>query len=354
MCEKLNVMKKLVVLALGLSLLSSASLVRADDDEEGKVKTLGWSVYVNGVKSAANSINVNGIDWFEAQQLVTAIGMSYQANGSGAFANGQPIVPIIKANGVVFTTPEAVAKAAGAVVQKDPVRASIFYQMAASNPGGIPYYSADYVTPAEEYKRQRRADMSMSPGDVMLEDWDDKMARAWAEKHPNNNLYVPRSPDFVDGVADSSKNMPHLMTEEELLKGSSYKGQKPTAQPNGYMTRSADNGTFRVTLNDVKLAEALKGMQPPLYPQAGNKFLVVKLSLQNVTKKRQRPGWFAVRGQDGVPYPANQYYSQFSQGEMAPNETNVGLLIFEIPMSVSPVGLDVLVSPALGLSLLYR
>ncbi|MBN9419133.1 hypothetical protein ABS71_09895 [bacterium SCN 62-11] len=346
-------MKKLVALALGLSLFSSASLVGADDDEN-KVKTLGWSVYVNGVKASANSVNVNGVDWFEAQQLVTAIGMSFQANETGAYANGQPIVPIIRANGVVFTTPEAVGKAAGATVQKDPVRASIFYQTAASNPGQIPYYSADYVPPAEEYKRQRRADLGMSPGDVMLEDWDEKMGKAWAEKHPNNNLYVPRSPDFVEGTHDSSKNMPHLMTEEELLAGTSYKGQKPTAQPTGYATRTADNGTFRVTLNDVKLAEALKGMQPPLFPQAGNKFLVVKLSLQNVTKKRQRPGWFAVRGQDGSPYPANQYYSQFSQGEMAPNETNVGFLIFEIPMSVSPVGLDVLVSPALGLSLLYR
>ena len=121
-------MKKLVVMALGLSLLSAAPLVRADEDEEGKVKTLGWSVYVNGVKTGANSINVNGMDWFEAQQLVTAIGMSFQANETGAFANGQPIVPIIRAGGVVFTTPEAVAKAAGAVVQKDPVRASIFYQ----------------------------------------------------------------------------------------------------------------------------------------------------------------------------------------------------------------------------------
>ncbi|MBX3167646.1 MAG: hypothetical protein KF760_09545 [Candidatus Eremiobacteraeota bacterium] len=347
-------MKKLVVVALGLCLLSTAPLVRADDDEEGKVKTLGWSVYVNGVKSAANSVNVNGMDWFEAQQLVTAIGMSFQSNESGAYANGQPIIPIIRANGVVFTTPEAVAKAAGAVVQKDPVRASIFYQMAASNPGGIPYYSADYIPPAEEYKRQRRADLGMSPGDAMLEDWDEKMGKAWQEKHPNNNLYVPRSPDFVESLPDSSKEMPRLLSEEELLAGASYKGQKPTAQPSGYMTRSADNGTFRVTLNDVKLAEALKGMQPPLYPRAGNKFCVVKLSLQNVTKKRQRPGWFAVRGQDGSPYPANQYYSQFSQGEMAPNETNVGFLIFEIPMSVSPVGLDVLVSPALGLSLLYR
>jgi hypothetical protein len=347
-------MRKLAALALGLCLLS-APLVKADDDDEShKVRTQGWSVYVNGVKTGANSIQVNGVDWFEAQQLVTAIGMSFQANETGAYANGQPIVPIIRANGVVFTSAEAVAKAAGAVVQKDPVRSSLFYQMAAANPEGIPYYSKDYVPPAEEYKRQRRAELGMSPGQVMLEDWDDKMAKAWQEKHPNNNLYVPRSTDYIEGGTDSTKEMPRLMSEEELLADSTYRGQKPSAQPSGYMTRTADNGTFRVTLNDVKLAEALKGMQPPLFPQAGNKFLVVKLSLQNVTKKRQRPGWFAVRGQDGIPYPANQYYSQFSQGEMAPNETNVGFLIFEIPMSVSPVGLDVLVSPALGLSLLYR
>jgi len=345
--------KKLVVMALGLSLLS-APLVRADDDEENKVKTLGWSVYVNGVRSGANSVNVRGQDWFEAEQLVTALGLHFQSTDSGAFANGQPITPIVRTNGVVFCSAEAVAKAANAVMQKDPVRASLFFQMTNNNPGGIPYYSADYVPPAEEYKRQRRAELGMSPGEVALEDWDEKMGKAWQEKHPNNNLYVPRSSDYIEQVTDSTKNMPRLMTEEELLAKSSYKGQKPTAQPDGYASRTADNGTFRVTLNDVKIAEALKGMQPPLYPQGGNKFVVVKLSLQNVSKKSQRPGWFAVRDQAGQPYQANQYYSQFSQGEMRTNETNNGFLIFEVPMSVSPVAVEVLVSPALSLSLLYR
>ena len=343
-------MKKLLAIALGLALLA-ANPGAADDDENSATK--GWSVYVNGVRSGANSVTVSGRDWFEADQLIAALGMKMQTSAQGVFINGQPLTPVMAVGQIVFTTPEAVAKATGATVQKDPVRNSLFFQLSNNNPAGIPYYSADYITPAEEYKRKRRADLAMAPGDVMLEEWDEKMAAEWKAKHPFST-YVPRSPDYVEIPTDSSREMPRLMTQEELEKGVTFKSEKAVAQPTGYLQRAADNGTFKVTIQDVKLAEALKGMKPPLMPQPGHKFLVVKLVLENVSKTKQRAGWFNVRDQNGTAYPANAYYSQFSQGEMQTRETTQGFLIFEIPMAAQPVALEALVSPALSLSLIYR
>ena len=342
-------MKKLVAIALGLALLATPLL--AEDEEQAVTK--GWSVYVNGVRSGANSVTVSGQEWFDAQQLISALGMKMQASAQGVFINGQALKPVLAVGQVVFTTPEAVARATGATVERDPVRTSLFFQLANNNPAGIPYYSADYITPDEEYKRQRRADLSMSPGDVILEDWDEKMAAEWKLKHPHTP-YVPRAPDYKEIPLDSTREMPRLMTQEELEKGVTLKGAKPVAQPTGYLTRVADNGVFKVTLSDVKLAEALKGMKPPLLPQPGNKFLVVNLRLENVSKTKQRAGWFNVRDQNGTPYPANTFYSQFSQGEMQTRETTNGYLIFEIPMAAQPVALEALVSPALSLSLIYR
>lgn len=344
-------MKKLLWMALGLALMATPLL--AEDDEESGPRTKGWSVYVNGVRSGANSVNVSGVEWFEAQMLVTALGMRMQTSQQGIFINGQQLTPVIAVGQTVFTTPEAVAKATGATLQRDPVRTSLFFQLAPPNTAGIPYYSADYITPAEEYKRQRRAEMAMSPGDVMLEEWDEKMAAEWKVKHPFTP-YVPRSPDFKELPYDSTREMPRLMTQEEVEGGATLKGEKPTIQSSGYLQRTADNGIFKVTINDVKMAEALKGMKPPLMPQPGNKFLVVNLRLENVSKTRQRAGWFNVRDANGTPYSANTIYSQFSQGEMQTRETTNGYLIFELPMAAQPVALEALVSPALSLSLIYR
>jgi hypothetical protein len=344
--------KKLVSMALGLALSTLlATPLLAEDDPAAITK--GWSVFVNGVRSGANSVSVSGQEWFEADQLVSALGMKMQTSAQGVFINGQALQPVISVGQVVFTTPEAVAKATGATVERDPVRTSLFFQLANNNPPGIPYYSADYITPAEEYKRQRRADLAMSPGDVMLEDWDEKMAAEWKLKHPHTP-YVPRSPDYKEMHLDSSREMPRLMSQEELEKSVTFKGDKPVAQPTGYLTRAADNGVFKVTIHDVKLAEALKGMKPPLLPQPGNKFLVVNLRLENVSKTRQRAGWFNVRDHNGAAYPANTFYSQFSQGDMQTRETTQGYLIFEIPMAAQPVALEALVTPALSLSLIYR
>lgn len=344
-------MKKLIWMAVGLAL--AAAPLMADDDDENGPRTKGWSVYVNGVRSSANSVNVSGVEWFEAQMLVAALGMRMQTSQQGVFVNGQPLTPVIAVGQTVFTTPEGLARATGATLQRDPVRTALFFQLAPPNTAGIPYYSADYITPAEEYKRQRRAELNMSPGDVMLEEWDEKMAAEWKAKHPFTP-YVPRSPDYKELPFDSRREMPRLMTQEELEGGATLKGEKPTVAPSNYLQRSADNGVFKVTIKDVKMAEALKGMQPPLMPKPGNKFLVVNLLLENVSKSKQRAGWFNVRDANGTPYPANSIYSQFSQGEMQVRETTNGYLIFELPMAAQPVALEALVSPALSLSLIYR
>jgi len=344
--------KKLIPLVLGLSLMGAFSWPSLAD-EEPQIKTVGWSVYVNGVRSSANSLQYSGQDWFEVDQLVAALGMRLQTSQQGVFVNGQPIKPVVSVGEVVYTTPDAVAQAIGATVQKDPVRTSLFFQLSNNNPAGIPYYSADYITPEEEYKRQRRADLAMAPGDAMLEEWDEKMAAEWKAKHPFTP-YVPRAADYKELPYDSTREMPRLMSKEELLKSPTFKGEKPTAQPTGYLTRSADNGVFKVTISDVKMAEALKGLKPPLMPQPGYKFLVVNLRLENVSKNRQRAGWFNVRDQNGTPYAANSLYSQFSQGEMQTREITQGYLIFELPVSAQPVALEALVTPALSLSLIYR
>lgn len=346
-------MKKTLKLLLGLSLLLGPVKGEEAPQSQPQPQTRAWSVYVNGVRSGANSLQLSGVEWFDAQQLVSALGYRLQVLPQGCFINGQPLPqPVITVGGMPYTTPEAVAKAVGASVQRDPVRTSVFYQLSASNPAGIPYYSADYVTPEEEYKRQRRKDLSMAPGDVMLEEWDAKMAEEWKRKHPHLT-YVPRAPDYAQIQFDPNE-MPRMMTQEELENPVTYREQRPVAQPTGYLERTANNGVFAITITDVKLAEALKGMKPPLLPEPGKKFLVVHLTFENVSKVRQRPGWFNMRDQNGLAYPANSLYSKFPQGEMQTREKSVGFLIFEIPVQAQPTSLEAMVTPALNLSLIYR
>ncbi len=341
-------MKKTLVVALGLLLGS----LWAEDPAPPQVAS--WSIYVNGVRNGANVVSSNGQDWFDAQQLVAALGYRLNVTPQGCFINGQPLSPQVTwVAGIPYTTAEAVARTVGARMSKDQVRTSVYYELSAQNPAGIPYYNSDYITADEEYKRNRRKELAMSPGEVMMEDHDAKMAEEWRKKHPFHT-YVPRASDYVEMSMDHSE-MPGIMSEEELLnQQTTYRNQKAPPAPSGYLQRSANNGVFQVNISDVKLAEALKGMKPPLLPSAGNKFLVVHLSLENVSKSKQRPGWFNMRDQNGLAFPANSLYSQFSQGEMQVREVTKGYLIFEIPMSAQPVALEALVSPALSLSLIYK
>lgn len=336
---------------MGLSLTLGLTPLAAEDEE---IKTQAWSLYCNGVRHGVNGTRVGGQDWFDAIQMAAGLGFRLQAGAQGWFVNGQPMQqPVITIAGVPYTTPEAMARTVGAVVQKDPVRTSLMFQVANSNPAGIPYYSADYISPAEERRRQRRADLAMSPGEVMLEEFDEKMAAEWNKKHPWNP-YVPRASDYTE-INFDNKEMPRILTQEELEKSVTYNA-KPQVEhrPSGYLTRSANNGVFQIILKDAKIAEALKGMTPPLMPQPGYKFVVLNLTLENVSKTNQHPGWFNVRDQNGTPYPASTIYSQFGQGNMRSRETTTGYLIFEVPMASQPIALELTVTPALSLSLIYR
>lgn len=323
-------------------------------DQPEPPQTAAYSVYVNGVQNGVNSLRHNGQDWFDAQQLAGALGVHLKVGDSGFYINGQPLQqPVILIGNLPFTTAEAMAKTISATLQRDPVRRTAYFQLSKNNPEAIPYYAADYVTPEEQNRRQRAQDLSLSPGDQMLEEWDEKMAAEWRAKHPFMP-YVPRGADYTQ-IRFDSKEFKGPMTDEEMLNNTNtYRQARPEHRPTGYMSRSANNGVFSITLTDVKLAEALKGLKPPLMPQPGNKFLVVHLKLENVSKTTQRPGWFSMRDQNGTPFPANNLYSQFSQGELRSKQANSGYLIFEIPMSAQPTALEAQVSPPLNLSLIYR
>lgn len=338
---------------LPLALALAVSPLGADEAEAPQ--TSAWSVYVNGLQNGVNAIHYKGMDWFDAQQLAAALGCQLRVGEQGFYINGQPMQPpVVLIGNVPFTTAEAMAKTVSATLDRDPVRHTASFQLAKHNDGGIPYYSADYVTPEEEYKRQRAQDMSLSAGDLMLEEWDKQMAEEWHKRHPWMP-YVPRAADFRQLPFDS-KEMRGPLTDEEIADTSNmYRSStKPQAAANGYLSRTANNGVFSMTVQDVKLAEALKGMKPPLMPQPGNKFLVVRLRLENVSKQAQRPGWFAMRDQNGTPFPANSLYSQFSQSVIGSKQGTSGYLIFEIPLSAQPVALELQVSPPLSLSLIYR
>lgn len=334
-----------LALALGLSLSPLAA--------EEEARTQAWSLYANGVRHGVNSTLVSGQLWFDAIQMAAALGVSLQGTPQGWFINGQPLPgPVVVFGGIPYSTPEVLARTVGASVQRDPVRSSLFFQVSNNNPAGIPYYSKDYIPPAEELRRKRQQDLSMAPGDVMLEEWDQKMAEEWNRKHPWRP-YVPRAADYTQIQFDQSE-MPRIMSEEELRGGVTYKAKEIEHRPSAYMTRSANNGVFQLTLTDAKIAEALKGMKPPLLPQPGFKFVVLNVTLENVSKAQQVPGWYNVRDQNGNPFPANSLYSTLSQGSLRTRETVSGYLIFEIPVASQPIALEALVSPALSLSLIYR
>jgi hypothetical protein len=333
-----------------LAALLFAAPLLADEPPE----SAAWSVYVNGVQNGVNTLRHNGHDWFDAQQLAAALGAQLNVGESGFYVNGQQLQqPVVLIGSLPFTTAEAMAKTLSATVQRDPVKRAAYFQLAKNNPEAIPYYSADYVTPAEQNRRQRAQDLSLSPGDQMLEEWDEHMAEEWRKKHPWMP-YVPRGADYTQLRYDSKEFKGPVSDEEMLANTNTYRQPKAEHRPTGYLSRSANNGVFSVTLTDVKLAEALKGLKPPLMPEPGNKFLVVHLRLENVSKSTQRPGWFAMRDQNGTAFLANNLYSQFSQGELRSRQSTSGYLIFEIPMAAQPTSLEAQVTPALNLSLIYR
>ena len=323
-------------------------------DSKEPLKAEAWSVLANGASHQVNAYTVKSRNWFDAEDLAAALGYRLQVSTQGFYVQGQPLrQPIVMVGSRPFTTAEAMAQTLSAKVDRDSVRKVASFQLASGQVEGIPYYSADYVTPAERAHQQRVADHPEDPGQVMLEEWDEQMAEEWNRKHPFNP-YVRVASDIKDLKYDKGE-LPRIMTKEEVEDQTAFRRtDKPYAPATNYLARSASNGVFRVTVTDVKLAEALKGMQPPLLPDAGNKFLVVHLRVENISKKGQHGFFFQMRDQNGTPFQANDLYSKLPHADMRVNETYTGYLIFEIPMAAQPVALEAQVSPALSMSLIYR
>lgn len=341
--------KFLIGLALGLFLLAPPGIAEGD---ENQVEASAWAVYVNGSRNTVNSLTANGQDWFDAQQLAAALGHRLQHQSGTLYVNGQLLQqPIVLLAGNPYTTAEAMARTLGATVQRDSARKIVYLNLAQDNNGGLPYYSADYITPEEQHKRQRATSLATSDGNRELEEFDERAAREWETRY-KHIPYTPMASTLQTPMLDT-KEAHHGGTIEDWYNQMDQPG-RPHAKPTNYVTRQADNGVFRMILTDAKVAEVLKGMQPPLYPQPGHKFVVLNLSLENVSKQEQRPGWFNVRDQNGTPYPANSLYSKLPQSVMRSREVSTGFLIFEIPMSAQPVALEATVTPALSLSLIYR
>lgn len=310
-------------------------------------------LFINGVKADAVPVTDLGTVYYPVAPIATALGVKAAFNGSYVSFNGQQLnTPPLVIKGEPYLALDVIASTLGATVERDPVRGLVHLRGAAlSNTPGIPTYTADYKTPEQE-EREKRNQMYKNagiPGEIMLEEKEEelkkqfpKTVKALDRNKPDITPNWPSHPWISSGgddpVPDGSANSPPENT------GPKYASA-------GFAHRSGDNGTYKLTVTDVKIAEALRGMNPPQVPKPGYRFIVVFVTQENLTKARVSPVWFAVRDVAGNLYPAEEAISQFSMGTLNTRETTSGYVVAQIPQQAVPVAVELICSPAVSVGL---
>ena len=333
--------------AVCLSLWGNPPAARADDPEP-------IPVFINGVQFGGSPALVGEQIYYPAEELARAMGASLQAGPNGYTLNGIPAkIPPLLIQGKPYMSVMSAAQTVGAAVVKDPVRKMISVTCnMQSVPGGIPYYAADYRTPQQQAQDEHEANLNAtnSPGDVWL-----GRKRAEMEKlYPKTIKVLDRVPEPIDFKLPehpwSSANPldPYTMPDGTPKPPPMSASVGPPAT---YNSRMCENGIYRVSVSDVKISEALKGISPDLVAPAGSKYVVIFLTEENQSKGHMPTAWFALRDANGNQFVGDYGLSQFSRADLRSRESSQGFVIFQIPVGSAPSALEVLCSPPLSLSL---
>ncbi len=97
----------------------------------------------------------------------------------------------------------------------------------------------------------------------------------------------------------------------------------------------AENDVFKITVTNLESVNTIKGHYTP---QAGNKFLVIYLSQQNVSNEVQiYTGKLALVDNGGNAHEYMEALSNFWLLVLRPGGINFGYLVFEIPSNAVPM-----------------
>ncbi len=310
-------------------------------------------LFINGVKAEAVPVTDLGTAYYPVGPVATALGAKMTFNGSFVSFNGQQLnTPPLVIQGEPYLALDVIASTLGASVERDPVRGIVHLRGAAlTNTPGIPTYTADYKTPEQE-EREKRAAMYKNagmPGETMLEEKEDeikkqfpKTVKALDRNKPDITPKWPSHPWISSGgddpIPDGSANAPPENT------GARYASA-------GFAHRSGDNGSYKLTVTDVKIAEALRALNPPQTPKPGYRFIVVFVTQENLTKNRVAPVWFAVRDVSGNLYPAEEAISNFSMATLNSREITSGYVVCQIPQQAVPVSVELITVPSVSVGL---
>ena len=314
-------------------------------------------LFVNGVKVDIPHVASGPQTYYPLEELAKAMGVLYSAEGF--LLNGQPLrVSPLMLDGKPWTTAEAACKTVGAVIVRDPVRRMVSITCHISTPAGLAYYKEDYKTPEQIQREERRKmlENAGSPGDALTEEkW-----KEWGKMYPTTNKALDRT--VRPPVELNIPAHPSMSEEDNAIRVPDGSPDQPSNHhlanhnsqhdPGGFLAKIADNGIYRITVTNVRVAEALKGLGEGVRPQPGHKFVVVYLTEENISKQEQKTAWFALRDQAGNSYAANHGLSQFSQAPLRSREITTGYVIVEIPLGAQPSALELLCNPPLSVSLL--
>lgn len=338
-------------LPFALSLLVSATLLGAPAQILADEPTV---VFINGVELGAKPTEIGNQLYFPGDELAKAMGASLSPAGNGGYTlNGLALrTPPMVINGKPFLTLESAAKTLGGSVLRDPVRHMITVTCQAQSPNGIAYYDKNYKTPEQQATAERDQNLKDAGlgSDVYLAS---KRAELQA-MYPKTVAVLDRVPEPTDFKMPAHPWVNPDGADPYTMPDGTPPKQAPavaSVQPNGYLSRMCENGTYKVSISDVKISEALKGISPDLVAPPGSKYVVVTLSEENQTRGQQPTAWFALRDANGTQYVGDYSLSQFSRGALRTRETSTGYIIFQVPSGAQPSALEVLCNPPLSVSL---
>jgi hypothetical protein len=322
------------------------------------------TVFVNGVKFEPEPVHASEKDpteYYRLDLLARAMGVPFQMSTYGAILNGKNLLaPPVMIEGRAYQTLDVAVKTVGGTVVRDPVRKVIQVTCKGVNTGGFAYYAADYKTPEEqaEADANKKYTAEGHPDMARLQKQHREQMKAY-DKLPS--ALRPDTPDFDLPSAplpdiNSNNGGATMPTVPDPNQHSDYRrpamaSMTPPPRAMVYASRSADNRVFKLTVRDVKLAEVLKGVDPPAQPNPGSKFVIVYLTEENLTKSYQTPGWFVIHDMTGASYSPDPNLSEFSLEVLHPHEVTSGFIVCQIPIATLPVAIEVLGNPPLSMSL---
>jgi hypothetical protein len=186
-----------------------------------------------------------------------------------------------------------------------------------------------------------------------------KPVKGKAQKTPEGLVYVSAS-SLVENLGarikiDSQKGVVSIFTGSIAVKTTPVTATPtqtavPTI-PEPFIPINATNDVFKVQVTNIETVNSMKGHYTP---KAGNKFVVVYLSQSNISDEVQiYTGKFALVDSGGQAYEHIEALSNFWLLVLRPGGNNFGYLVFEIPVTATPmqVVLSTTTRPPLSINL---